>query len=55
MSCKICKRQACTESFHSIQDQEDFENKTGKYAPEPEENLEPIDSDTFHDDRGDNE
>ena len=34
MSCKICKRSSCTESFHSIEEQEEFENKTGIYAEE---------------------
>jgi hypothetical protein len=39
MSCKICGRNACTESFHSIEEQEEFETKTGRYAPD-EEDLE---------------
>lgn len=34
MSCQICGRGACTESFHSLKEQEDFENKTGKFSPE---------------------
>lgn len=34
MSCKICGRTACTESFHSLEEQEEFETKTGRYAPE---------------------
>jgi len=32
MSCEICGRGACTRSFHSFQDQDDFDNKTGKYS-----------------------
>lgn len=27
MSCRICGRGACTESFHSIEDQERFEKR----------------------------
>lgn len=27
MSCRICGRYACTESFHSIEAQEEFERK----------------------------
>ena len=27
MSCKICGRSSCTESFHSIEEQEEFERK----------------------------
>jgi hypothetical protein len=29
MSCKICGRSICTESFHSLQDQEDHEKTFG--------------------------
>jgi hypothetical protein len=29
MACKICGRGNCTESFHSIQDQNDFEETFG--------------------------
>lgn len=36
MSCEICNRGACTRSFHSISEQEEFDTKTGRYAPEPE-------------------
>ena len=39
MACKICGRTACTESFHSLEEQEEFETKTGRYA-ENEENEE---------------
>lgn len=28
MSCRICKRSSCTESFHSIEEQEQFEKKS---------------------------
>lgn len=31
MTCRICGRDACTESFHSIEEQEQYEeNKDGK-------------------------
>jgi len=36
MACEICKRGACTRSFHSLQDQDDFDNKTGKYSEDEE-------------------
>ncbi len=36
MSCKICQKVGCTESFHSLEEQEEFETKTGRYAPEEE-------------------
>lgn len=39
MTCKICGRGACTESFHSIEEQEEFETKTGRYEPEEEVKL----------------
>ena len=38
MACKICGRNSCTECFHSIEEQQEFENKTGRYAPD---NYEP--------------
>lgn len=34
MSCEICGRGACTQSFHSFEEQEEFDTKTGRYAPE---------------------
>lgn len=34
MACQICGRSACCRSFHSLEEQEDFDNKTGMYAPE---------------------
>ena len=34
MACKICGRSGCIESFHSLEEQEEFETKTGRYAPE---------------------
>ena len=37
MACELCGRGSCTRSFHSIKDQEAFDNKTGKYAPPCEE------------------
>lgn len=39
MGCHICGRNSCAIWMHSIEDQEDFENKTGKYSE---------DSDNFH-------
>jgi len=33
MACKICGRESCTESFHSLEEQEEFETKTGRYEP----------------------
>lgn len=32
------------ESFHSIEEQEEFETKTGRYAPEGEENESNLDT-----------
>jgi hypothetical protein len=40
MACKICGRISCTESFHSIEDQEEFETKTGRYEPDEEKEVE---------------
>lgn len=36
MACKICGRESCIESFHSIEEQEEFETKTGRYEPDEE-------------------
>lgn len=36
MTCKICGRQNCSESFHSLEEQEEFETKTGRYEPDEE-------------------
>jgi len=36
MACKICGKNACIESFHSLEEQEEFETKTGRYAEETE-------------------
>ena len=33
--CEICGRSSCTRSFHSLSEQEEFDTKTGRYAPEP--------------------
>ena len=33
MGCRICERSDCIESFHSLEEQFEFETKTGKYAP----------------------
>lgn len=34
MACELCGRSSCTRCFHSLSDQEDFDNKAGKYAPD---------------------
>lgn len=34
MSCRICSRSSCTESFHSLEEQERFE-KASKIADDP--------------------
>ena len=34
MACEICRRSSCTRSFHSLSEQEEFDTKTGRYAPE---------------------
>ncbi len=31
MSCRICGRNSCTESFHSLKEQEEHEETFGKY------------------------
>lgn len=37
--CEICGRSSCTRSFHSLSEQEEFDTKTGRYAPEPDMEL----------------
>ena len=40
MSCKICGRNSCCPSFHSLAEQEEFDTKTGRFAPkEPEKPI----------------
>ena len=34
MGCEICGRSDCTRSFHSLEEQEEFDTKTGRYAPD---------------------
>ena len=34
MACKICGRGACIESFHTIEEQVEWETKSGRYAPD---------------------
>ena len=36
MSCEICERGSCVRFFHSLSEQEEFDTKTGRYAPEEE-------------------
>ena len=42
MACEICGRSSCTRSFHSLQDQEDFDNKIGKYAKEDDDSTDGV-------------
>lgn len=37
MSCELCGRSSCTRSFHSLEEQDDFDNKTGRYAPDDDD------------------
>ena len=37
MACEICKRNSCSRMFHSLEDQEAFDNKTGKYSEDDNE------------------
>jgi hypothetical protein len=37
MGCEICGNSACTRCFHSLEEQEEFDTKTGRYAPEEDE------------------
>ena len=37
MSCEICGRSSCTRSFHSLEAQEEFDTKTGRYATDEEQ------------------
>ena len=32
MACEICGRCSCTRCFHSLEEQEEFDTKTGRYA-----------------------
>ncbi len=34
MACELCGRSSCTRCFHSLDEQEEFDNKTGRYAPD---------------------
>ena len=34
MVCEICGKSACIRSFHSLEEQEEFDTKTGRYAPD---------------------
>lgn len=34
MSCELCHRSSCTRCFHSLEEQEEFDTQTGRYAPE---------------------
>jgi hypothetical protein len=33
MACEICGRCSCTRCFHSLEEQDEFDNKTGRYSP----------------------
>lgn len=37
MSCKICGRGSCTESFHSLEEQTEHDEKFGKYEDKIDE------------------
>ena len=37
MACEICGSSSCTRCFHSLEEQEEFDTKTGRYAPEEDE------------------
>lgn len=36
MACELCRRTSCTRCFHSLKEQEEFDTKTGRYAPDDE-------------------
>lgn len=36
MPCEICGSNACTRCFHSLEEQEEFDTKTGRYTPKDE-------------------
>jgi hypothetical protein len=40
VGCKICGRNACASWMHSIEEQEEWETKTGRYAPDEEDEEE---------------
>ena len=37
MGCELCGRSVCARWMHSFSDQDDFDNKTGKYAHDSEQ------------------
>jgi hypothetical protein len=37
MACRICHRTSCTESFHSLEEQEKYEEKDGKLVLKEEQ------------------
>jgi len=37
MACEICGKSVCIRSFHSLDEQDEFDTKTGRFAPEPKE------------------
>lgn len=37
MACKICKRNSCTESFHSLEEQKKYEDLFGEYENKVDE------------------
>ena len=43
MACRICGRSSCTESFHSLEEQDKYEEKDGKLVLK-EEHTEPEES-----------
>ena len=58
MACEICGKSSCTRCFHSLEEQEEFDTKTGRYEPvldipepngfqEPEDMPKPVKTDLF--------
>jgi len=45
MSCEICGENYCCASFHSLEEQEEYETKTGRFLPEPDEDEDMKDDD----------
>lgn len=43
--CEICGKSDCMRCFHSLDEQQEFDNKTGRFAPEPGERPMMLDTD----------
>ena len=46
MSCELCNRSSCTRCFHSLEEQEEFDTHTGRYAPRHDQEQEAHDGAT---------